>query len=314
MQNSQHKTAIIFFVIFSALFVFISFWLNFTQNNINKQSNIATLLTFSQQYAADLQYDTELVLVHLTEKNFTQVNQFIDEHYDVHKSWLAELLSGAHDNEPLAMFGTKYLSLLTQLKVDKNTELLPNESQKYRKLMRLIEDISLNDENIIGLFKRRMLVNLEQLNSNTALSKILMLCLLINFFSMVIVSYWLLSSQSKSTHKNQRMALFFTHYPHLLLRLSNNGRIKYFNNKANSVMSTHRLNKYKLLPANISDQVAKVIKDSKQIIYFNHTIADVEMRGELRFCKESQQIYVTLIQAGQAINLDQKTITIEQAS
>ena len=79
-------------------------------------------------------------------------------------------------------------------------------------------------------------------------------------------------------------------------------------------MSTHRLNKYKLLPANISDQVAKVIKDSKQIIYFNHTIADVEMRGELRFCKESQQIYVTLIQAGQAINLDQKTTTIEQAS
>jgi len=277
-----------------AALVFIAFatWLYFNQQKINYHSNTATQLSFSQANASLLQLDIDRLLGIITEHDEKALTEFIEQRSTQDKEWLTSLLLGAESTEPLAIFAQRYLSALVQIQVSSDTQAPTN----HHKLLRLIEDVSLAEENIIYLSQQRMLANLSQLNISIALSNILLLCLMTIFMVMIVINYSGFIYQASQTRKYQRLSLYFSDHPNMLLRISSNGRIKYFNKSAENFLKQQQLDKYKLLPPQTNEYIKQSIAEPKRTILYQHQIANNLLNCDMRFCKESQQIFISLTQ------------------
>lgn len=277
------------------VFIALASWLYSNQQQINKYSSVATALSFAQVNSTSLQRDVEHLLEILQGKDNAALEEYITKNSAIHKEWFTSLLVGSQGNEPLATFAKTYLSLLIKLKVSTLSEIPSN----HHKLLRLAEDISLPQENIIYLSQQRMLTNLSKLDTSTAISNIILLCLVATFITTLIINYLSFSYQAYETKKFQRLSLYFTNHPSLLLRISSNGKIRYLNNKAQNLIRQHHLTKYNLLPNDVGDYIKRAIKEPERSICYQHQIAQCALDCEIRFCKDSQQIFVSMRESQQ---------------
>jgi len=279
-------------IIAALLFIAFATWLYFNQQKINYHSNTATQLSFSQANASLLQVDIDRLLGIITEHDEKSLTEFIEQRSTQNKEWLTSLLIGAESNEPLAIFGQRYLSALVQIQVSSDSEAPSN----LHKLLRLIEDVSLAEENIIYLSQQRMVANLSQLDISIALANIILLCLMTTFIAMILINYSGFMYQVSLTRKYQRLSLYFSNHPNMLLRISSNGRIKYFNNSAETFLKQQQLDKYKLLPNATNEYIKQSIAEPERIFPYQHEVANRLLNCEMRFCKESQQIFISITQ------------------
>jgi hypothetical protein len=289
------------------VFIALASWLYSNQQQINKHSSIATALSFAQVNATSMQRDADRLLEIVQSKDNAALENYITKNSTTHKEWLASLLTGADGSEPLATFTKRYLSLLIKLKVSTLSEIPSN----HHKLLRLIEDISLPQENIIYLSQQRMLTNLSKLNTSTTISSIILLCLVATFIATLIINYLIFAYQEFKTTKYRRLSLYFTDHPNILLRISSDGKIRYLNNRAQNLIRRHHLAKYKLLPSEIGDYVKRAIKEPERSICYQHQIAQCALDCEIRFCKSSQQIFVSMTELA---NLAMKNKPAQQQS
>lgn len=282
----------IILLVLSVAFLMFSIWLYNNQQTINHYSHIATMQSFAQDNVKILQQDIEQLQLHIVEQDTPSIEGYIKANLNNHKKWLTNLILGADDSEQLAEFSNEYLSLLLMMRVDGETGISANS----RKLLRLLEDVSQPKVNIELLAKQRAVSNLEQLNQSIRVSNIILLCLVVIFVVSTIFSYLRFSSQLKQTYKYQRLSLYFVDHPHILLRLSLHSRIKYFNKQAGLLLAQKKIDKYKLLPTNIADIVARAIKSPDKIICYQHNLEEHRLDCELRFCRTSQQIFIEIME------------------
>ncbi|NRA53654.1 MAG: hypothetical protein HRU23_05875 [Gammaproteobacteria bacterium] len=274
------------------LFIAFAGWLYANQQNINHHSNIATQLSFSQANAALLQRDIENLLKVINQQDDEVLISYIEDNSNKHKEWLTSLLIGSNNKEPLALFARRYLSVLVQIQVSSDHEAAANN----HKLLRLIEDVTLSQENIIYLSQQRILANLSQLNISIAMANIILLCLSITFIATLVINYVGFCYQVNLTKKYQRLSLYFIDHPSILLRISTSGRIKYFNKSAETLIKQLQFDKYKLLPEHSREYIKQVVAQPERVVQYQHYLDDCLLDCDMRFCKSSQQIFVTISQ------------------
>jgi len=274
------------------LFIAFAGWLYTNQQSINHHSNIATQLSFSQANAVLLQRDITSLLNVINQQDDEALLSYIEGNSNKHKEWLTSLLIGSHNEEPLALFARRYLSALVQIQVSSDQEAAANN----HKLLRLIEDVTLAQENIIHLSQQRILANLSQLNISIAMANIILLCLSITFIASLVINYVGFAYQVNLTKKYQRLSLYFIDHPSMLLRISTSGRIKYFNKNAETLIKQLQLDKYKLLPEHTREYIKQVVAQPERVVQYQHYLDDCLLECDMRFCKSSQQIFVTMSQ------------------
>jgi len=305
---SHRRLQKIFLLVFTVIFVIFSAWLFYNQQKISHYSQITTTLSSVQDNANELQLDIEQLQEYINNQDNKAISNYVATNATKHKKWLTELLLGAEHHEPLTVFGFEYLSLLLKLKVDDSGK----SPLSHRKLLWLIEENSQPELNIAYLSRKRMEANLIKLDNSILLSDIIIMCLVFTFLVMLVFSYWRFSLQQRLAYKHQRLSLFFTDHPKVLLRVSANTKIKYCNKQAELLVKQKNIPKHKLLPANITDHISQAIKYPGQVIRYQHQIGQQSLDCELRFTKESQQIFVMMNQPQQMKELELQDLAAKQ--
>ena len=262
------------------------------QVSLDKHRALVESFPAKQQAATNLRTDLQALqaLLNADDPKLDDIQGFLSSHWPNHRKWLLQLESELQGEPMLSQFQQDYTRLARALR-DANSTISKSQLSELTHLV----NIHLVKNPLNSRLDDRYAADNELVL--TSLQSIKFAVILMALGLTLGAGYLLakLKKFGRISDRNRQLALFTRRNSKLVMRLTRQGKINYYNDKVYQLGQRYNISRYDLIPADIELKIVELMQHHFQDgLSFDFKIDNCRFACHLDWIREVEQVYLSM--------------------